>query len=64
MSVIQQALNNLRERIHDTNQGKSAHWYLNKLIDDLEELKAVEESNITDAYNAGVVDGQLKLTQN
>ena len=53
MSVIQQALNNHKERLHDTNQENTAYWYLNKLIDDLEELKAVEESNITNAYNAG-----------
>jgi len=53
MSTIQKALDNHAERLHDTKQERSSYWYLNKLIDDLEELKEVELQNITDAYNAG-----------
>lgn len=57
MTTIEKALERHDKRMDETLQNKTAFWYLNKLIDDLKELKTDEVKALDNAYDKGFKDG-------
>tara|TARA_R110000772_G_scaffold46246_6_gene105608 strand:- start:2267 stop:2500 length:234 start_codon:yes stop_codon:yes gene_type:complete len=52
-TAITSVLEDHRKRMHETNQGETAFWYLTRLIKDLEKMLPVEKEHLEQFHMFG-----------